>query len=421
MRKETISVQVGLAEGDPYGALQPPIYATTSYLFKDAAHARRLFALKEEGYVYSRIQNPTVAALEKRLAALEGALGAVATASGHAAQMLAILALASAGDNLVASPNLYGGTVNQFKVLFQRLGIEVRFVSREERPEEFLERTDARTRLWWLETIGNPALTIPDFDALAEAARGVGVALFVDNTFGMGGALFNPLAHGAAGVTHSVTKWIGGHGAALGGAVLSGSFPWDNGRYPGLSEPNPSYQGLVFTEAFGARAFLARVQADLLRDVGAALGPFEAFLHLLGSETLPLRAERINQNARALAEWLLEHPKVAWVNYPGLSDHRHHDRARRYFKGQGGGVLTFGPKGGFEAAERFIARVRLAKHLANVGDVRTLVIHPASTTHSQLDEAALWAAGVRPEMIRVSVGLEHLEDLKADFDQALGE
>jgi len=421
LRKETKSVHVGLEpKRDPFGALQVPIYASTSYVFKDIAHAQRLFALEAEGFIYSRIGNPTVAALEARLAALEGALGAVAAASGHAAQMLAVLALAEAGDNLVASPNLYGGTVNQFKVLLARLGIEVRFVSREERPEEFLALTDERTRLWWTEAIGNPALTIPEFDAIAEAARKVGVAFFVDNTFGMGGALFNPLAHGAAGVIHSATKWIGGHGAVLGGAVLSGVFPWDNGRYPALSEPNPSYHGKVFTEAFGEGAFLARVRADLLRDAGAALGPFEAFLLLLGTETLMLRAERITENARALAEWLREHPKVAWVNYPGLEDHPHRDRAERYFGGRPGGVLTFGPRGGFEAAKRFIERVRLAKHLANVGDVRTLVIHPASTTHSQLDADALAAAGVRPEMVRVSVGIEHLEDLKADFDQALG-
>jgi len=421
LRKETRAVHSGLPENDPYGALQPPVYLNTSFRFESAEHARRLFALEEAGYIYSRIQNPTTDALARRVAALEDGLGAAVTASGHAAQMLAVLALAEAGDNLVASPNLYGGTVNQFKVLFARYGIEARFVGRQDRVEEFVALTDGRTRLWWLETIGNPALSIPDFDALAEAARERGVALFVDNTFGMGGVLFNPLAHGAAGVTHSLTKWFGGHGAALGGAVVSGRFPWDNGRYPGLSKPNPSYHGMVFTERFGERAFLARVEADLLRDTGAALGPMEAFVLLLGSETLPLRAERINQNARALAEWLLTHPRVAWVNYPGLENHPHHDRARRYFGGQGGGVLTFGPKGGFEAARRFIERVRLAKHLANVGDVRTLVIHPASTTHSQLSKADLEAAGVRPEMVRVSVGIEHIEDIKADFDRALGE
>jgi len=416
---ETISVQLGLAQEDPSGALLTPIHANTSYLFKDAEQARRRFALEEPGYIYTRIGNPTVAAFEARLAGLEGALGAVAAASGHAAQLLLILSLARAGDNLVASPNLYGGTANQFQVTLRRLGIEVRFTSREERPEEFLALTDDRTRLWWVEAIGNPALSIPDFDLLGEAARGKGVALAVDNTFGMGGVLFRPLAHGAAAVTHSATKWIGGHGAALGGAVLSGSFPWDNGRYPELSEPNPSYHGRRFTEAFGEGALLAKLRADLLRDLGPALGPFEAFLFLLGIETLPLRAERITANAQGLAAWLAEHPAVAWVNYPGLPDHPSHHRALRYFGGRPGGVLTFGPRGGYPAARRFIERVRLAKHLANVGDARTLVIHPASTTHSQLDREGLAAAGVRPEMVRVSVGLEHLEDLKADFDRAL--
>ncbi len=420
MHPETIGVQVGLGQEGETGALLPPIHANTSYLFKDAEHAQRLFALKEPGYIYTRIGNPTVAAFEARIAALEGALGAVAAASGHAAQLLLVLSLSRAGDNLVASPNLYGGTANQFRVTLARLGIEVRFTGRDERPEEFLARTDARTRLWWVEAIGNPSLSIPDFDALAEAARGVGVALAVDNTFGMGGVLFRPLDHGAAAVTHSATKWIGGHGAALGGVVLSGPFPWANGRYPELSEPNPAYHGTRFTEAFGEGALLAKLRADLLRDLGPALGPFEAFLFLLGLETLALRAERITKTARALAEWLAGHPRVAWVNYPGLPDHPSHERAERYFRGRPGGVLTFGPKGGFDAALRFVERVELAKHLANVGDARTLVIHPASTTHSQLDPAALEAAGVRPEMVRVSVGLEHPDDLKADFDQALG-
>ncbi len=419
MHPETISVHLGLNQNDESGALLTPVYANTSYRFKSAEHARRLFALEEPGYIYTRIGNPTVAAFETRMAGLEDALGAVAAASGHAAQLLLVLSLARAGDNLVASPNLYGGTANQFRVTLARLGIEVRFTSREERPEEFVALTDERTRLWWVEAIGNPALSIPDFDLLGEAARERGVALAVDNTFGMGGVLFRPLRHGAAVVTHSATKWIGGHGAALGGVVLSGRFPWANGRYPELSEPNPSYHGRRFTEVFGEEALLAKLRADLLRDLGPAMGPFEAFLFLLGLETLPLRAQRITETARALAAWLAEHPKVAWVNYPGLPGHPSYPRAERYFGGRPGGVFTFGPKGGFQAARRFIERVRLARHLANVGDARTLVIHPASTTHSQLDEEGLAAAGVRPEMVRVSVGLEHLEDLKADFDQAL--
>jgi len=343
----------------------------------------------------------------------------VAVASGHAAQLLAVLAVARAGDNLVASPNLYGGTYNQFRVSLDRMGIEVRFVPREDRVEDFVALTDERTRGWWVETLGNPALTIPDFDRLAEAAGELGVALFVDNTFGMGGALFRPLEHGAAVITHSATKWIGGHGAVIGGAVLSGEFPWDNGRYPEVAGRNPSYRGLDFWERFGPGAFLAKVRADLLRDLGPALGPMEAFLLTLGVETLGIRAERINRNALELARWLSEHPRVAWVNYPGLPDHPHHHRARRYFGGRGGGVLTFGPRGGYEAARRLVSRVRLIRHLANLGDVRTLVIHPASTTHGQLDERALAAAGVSPELVRLSVGIEDLEDLKADLDQAL--
>ncbi len=421
MRKETIAVHAGIQpEADPFGALLPPVYANVSYVFPDAETAAARFQLEDGGYIYSRIGNPTVAAFEARMAALEGAIGAVAAASGHAAQLLALLAVAETGDNLVASPNLYGGSLNQFRVTLHRLGIEARFVSSDERPEEFLALTDARTRGWWVESIGNPALTIPDFDPLAEAAREAGVALFVDNTFGMGGALFNPLDHGAAVVTHSATKWIGGHGAALGGVVLSGVFDWANGRYPALSGPNPSYHGQVFTEAFKEGAFLAKVRADLLRDLGPALDPQAAFLLFLGLDTLMLRAQRHAENALILAAWLAEHPRVAWVNYPGLEGHPHHDRAERYFGGRPGGVLTFGLEGGYPAARRFVGRTRLARHLANVGDARTLVIHPASTTHSQLDEAALEAAGVRPEMVRVSVGLEHVEDLKADFDQALG-
>ncbi len=420
LRFETLQLHAGYAPDPTTKARQVPIYATTSYVFDDADHAARLFALQEEGNIYSRIMNPTVGVFEARLAALEGGIAALATSSGHAAQFLALTTVAQAGDNIVSTPNLYGGTVNQFRVTLPRLGIEARFVSRAERPEEFLALTDERTRAWYLESIGNPALNIPDFDAIAEAAREAGVALFVDNTFGMGGYLFRPLEHGAAVVLHSATKWIGGHGAVIAGAIVDGgTFPWDNGRYPLLTEPNPGYHGLRPTEAFGERAFILKARVDGLRDQGQALGPFGAFLLLLGLETLSLRAERHVENALALARWLRERPEVAWVNYPGLEDHPHYERARRYFGGRPGAVLTFGVRGGYEAAKAFINRVRLASHLANVGDTRTLVIHPASTTHSQLSPAALEAAGVRPDMVRVSVGLEHIEDLKADFEEAL--
>lgn len=419
-RFETLQVHAGYQPDPVTGARQVPIYATTSYQFRSTEHAARLFALEEPGFIYSRIMNPTVGAFEARLAALEGGVGALGLASGHAAQIVALTTVAQAGDNVVSTPNLYGGTVNQFRVTLPRLGLEVRFTSRDERPEEFLRLTDERTRAWWLETIGNPALNVPDFDAIAQAAEEAGVALFVDNTFGMGGYLFRPLEHGAAVVVHSATKWIGGHGAVIAGAIVDGGrFDWTNGRYPLLAEPSPAYHGLNFVEAFRERAFIVKARADNLRDYGPCLGPFEAFLLLLGLETLSLRAERHVRNALELARWLREHPAVEWVNYPGLEEHPHHERARRYFRVGPGAVLTFGVRGGYEAARAFIDGVELASHLANVGDARTLVIHPASTTHSQLSEAAQRAAGVTPELVRVSVGLEHVDDIKADFDQAL--
>ena len=421
-RFETLQLHAGYTSDPATGARQVPIYATTSYVFRDSEHAANLFALKEPGYIYSRIMNPTVDVFEKRLAALEGGVGALGLASGHAAQFIAITNIAQKGDNLVSTPNLYGGTVNQFRVTLERLGIEVRFTSREERPEEFLALTDERTRLWWIETIGNPALNIPDFDALAEAAASVGVALFVDNTFGMGGALFRPIEYGAAVVLHSATKWIGGHGAVIAGAIVdSGRFDWTNGRYPLITEPALGYHGLNFVEAFGSSAFIVKARADNLRDIGACLSPFDAFLLLLGLETLSLRAERHVQNALALARWLKTHPAVAWVNYPGLEEHPSYERAKKFFRFGPGAVLTFGIRGGYIAARTFINRVRLASHLANVGDTRTLVIHPASTTHSQLSEDAQRAAGVTPDMIRVSVGLEQIDDIIEDFDQALWE
>jgi len=421
MRFETLQLHAGYTPEPTTSSRQVPIYPTTSYVFQSPEHAADLFALKAFGNIYSRIMNPTVDVLEKRLAALEGGQAALATASGHAAQFLALTTIAQAGDNLVSTPNLYGGTFNQFKVTLKRLGIEVRFTSREERPEEFLALTDEKTRAWWVESIGNPALNIPDLEALAQAARERGVALFVDNTFGMGGYLLRPLEWGAAVVTHSLTKWVGGHGAVIAGAIVDGGqFPWDNGRYPLITEPQPGYHGLKLTEAFGNLAFIVKARVDGLRDQGQALGPFEAWVVLLGMETLSLRAERHVENTLHLAHWLREHPKVAWVNYPGLEDHPHHGRAQKYFKGKPGAVLTFGLKGGYEAAKAFISRLKLISHLANVGDTRTLAIHPASTTHSQLSPEEQALAGVAPEMIRLSVGLEHVEDLKAELEEALG-
>jgi O-acetylhomoserine (thiol)-lyase len=421
MRFETLQLHAGYTPEPTTSSRQVPIYPTTSYVFQSPEHAADLFALKAFGNIYSRIMNPTVDVLEKRLAALEGGQAALATASGHAAQFLALTTIAGAGDNLVSTPNLYGGTFNQFKVTLKRLGIEVRFTSREERPEEFLALTDEKTRAWWVESIGNPALNIPDLEALAQAARERGVALFVDNTFGMGGYLLRPLEWGAAVVTHSLTKWVGGHGAVIAGAIVDGGqFPWDNGRYPLITEPQPGYHGLKLTEAFGNLAFIVKARVDGLRDQGQALGPFEAWVVLLGMETLSLRAERHVENTLHLAHWLREHPKVAWVNYPGLEDHPHHGRAQKYFRGKPGAVLTFGLKGGYEAAKAFISRLKLISHLANVGDTRTLAIHPASTTHSQLSPEEQALAGVAPEMVRLSVGLEHVEDLKAELLEALG-
>lgn len=419
-RFETLQLHAGYQPDPTTGARQVPIYATSAYQFKDSPHAARLFALQEFGNIYSRIMNPTTGAFEERLAALEGGVGALATSSGHAAQMLALTNIAQAGDNIVSTPNLYGGTFNQFTVTFPRLGINTHFTSSQEKPEEFLALTDANTRAWYLETIGNPALNIPDFEAIAQAAQEAGVALVVDNTFGMGGYLFQPLKWGAAVATHSATKWISGHGTAIAGAIVDGgNFDWTNGRYPLLTEPAPGYHGLNFPETFGNQAFILKARADVLRDQGQCLGPFESFLLILGLETLSLRAERHTQNTRALAEWLLARPEVSWVNYPGLEDHPHYGRAQKYLRGKPGAVLTFGVKGGKPAAERLIASLELASHVANVGDARTLVIHPASTTHSQLSPEDQAAAGVSPELIRVAVGIEHIDDITGDFAQAL--
>ncbi|PZA06966.1 MULTISPECIES: O-acetylhomoserine aminocarboxypropyltransferase/cysteine synthase family protein [unclassified Meiothermus] len=420
LRFETLQLHAGYSPDPSTGARQVPIYATTSYQFKDADHAARLFGLQEFGNIYTRIMNPTTDVLEKRIAALEGGAAALATSSGHAAQFLAITNIAQAGDNFVSTPNLYGGSINQFKVTLPRLGIESRFTSRAETAEEFIALTDANTRFWYLESVGNPALNIPDFENIAQAAQERGIALFVDNTFGQGGYLFRPLEWGANVVVHSATKWIGGHGAVIAGLIVDGgNFDWENGRYPLLTQPQPGYHGLELTKAFGHLAFILKARVDGLRDQGQALGPFEAWLLLLGLETLSLRAERSVHNTLALAHWLREQEEVAWVNYPGLEDHPSYAKAVKYFKGKPGAVLTFGLKGGYEAAKRFIGRLELVSHLANVGDTRTLAIHPASTTHSQLSAEEQLRAGVSPELVRLSVGIEALEDLQADLKQAL--
>ncbi len=418
-RYDTLALHAGYRPGAGVPR-QVPVAQSTSYVFEGAAQAARLFALEEVGHIYSRISNPTVAVFEERLAALEGGKAAVATSSGHAAQFLAVSAVAAAGDNLVSMPGLYGGTVNQFSVALGRLGISARYTSPAARPEEFLALTDENTRVWYLESLSNPALFIPDFEAIAEAAASVGVAVFVDNTFGMGGYLFRPLEHGAAAVLHSATKWIGGHGAVLAGSLVDGGgFDWTGGRYPLLDSPQESYHGLVPARAFAPAVLAGAARSGGLRDFGPALSPHDAFLLLLGVETLALRAERHVENALTLARWLRARPEVAWVNYPGLEDHPSHERAERYFGGRPGAVLSFGLRGGYEAAMRLLERLELISHLANVGDTRTLIIHPASTTHAQLSPAALKAAGVPPEMLRLSVGIENLADLEADLAAAL--
>lgn len=427
-RFETLQVHAGQKPDSTTGAQQTPIYPTNSYVFQSPEHAADLFGLRQFGNIYSRIMNPTNAVFEDRVAALEGGVGALAVASGHAAQFLAITNVAQAGDNIVSSPNLYGGTINQFRVTLKRLGIEVRFTSRDERPEEFTALIDDRTRAVYLETIGNPALNIPDFEAIAAAAHAQGVAVIVDNTFGAGGYYCQPLKHGADVVLHSASKWIGGHGNGIGGVIVDGgTFDWGNGRYPLMTEPSPSYHGLNFWETFGAGnplglpnvAFIIRARTEGLRDLGPTLAPQQAWQFLQGLETLSLRAERHSQNALALASWLAAHPDVARVTYPGLSNHPHFDRAQHYLPRGAGAVLTFELRGGRAAGEAFIRSVALAQHVANVGDTRTLVIHPASTTHSQLEDAAQRAAGVTPGLVRVSVGIEHIDDIREDFAQAL--
>jgi O-acetylhomoserine (thiol)-lyase len=418
---ETLQVHAGQEPAPGTNARAVPIYQSTSYTFDDADHGARLFGLEEFGNIYSRIMNPTNDVLEKRIAALEGGVAAVATGSGQAAQLIAITTLAQAGDNIVAASSLYGGTWNQFKVTLPRLGIEVRFVADDD-PAAFAAQIDQNTRAIYAETIGNPGFGIPDFEGLSAVAREHGVPLIVDNTFGAGGYLCRPIEHGANIVVESATKWIGGHGTSIGGVIVdAGNFDWGNGRFPLFTDPAPGYHGLNFWEAFGPDspfgniAFAIRARVEGLRDLGPALSPFNSFLFLQGLETLSLRVQRHVDNTQALAEWLQSHPAVEWVNYPGLPGHPSHERAKRYLQHGSGAVLTFGIRGGEAAGRRFIDSVELASHVANVGDVRTLVIHPASTTHQQLSEDDRRAAGVTSELIRVSVGIEHIDDIIDDF------
>ena len=424
-RFETLQLHAGQQPDPTTGARAVPIYQTTSYQFNDTEHAATLFALKEFGNIYSRIMNPTNDVFENRVAALEGGVAAVATSSGQAAQFLAITNIAEAGENIVSTSNLYGGTYNQFKVSLPRLGINVKFTEDDE-PETFASHIDEKTKAIYVETIGNPRNNVPDFEGIAKVAQENGIPLIVDNTFGAAGAIARPIDHGANIVVASATKWIGGHGTSIGGVVVdAGNFNWGNGKFPVFTEPSPGYHGLNFWEVFGEDgpfgniAFAIRARVEGLRDYGPAQSPFNSFLFLQGLETLSLRAERHCDNALALAKWLEQHEAVEWVNYAGLPDHPYHQAAQKYLQpGKFGAVLTFGIKGGFESGREFIENVELASHLANVGDAKTLVIHPASTTHQQLTEEEQASSGVTDELVRVSVGLEHIEDIKEDFDQA---
>ena len=419
----TLALHAGQEPDPTTGARAVPIFATTSYVFHDAEHAANLFALKEFGFIYSRLMNPTNDVLEKRMAALEGGAAALAFASGQAATTAAILTIARAGQNIVSSTSLYGGTWTLFSQTLPKLGIEVRFFN-PDNPEEIHKLVDENTRLVFLESIGNPRNDVPDFQAISDIAHSHGVPVLMDNTV-LTPVLFRPFEHGIDVAIYSATKFLGGHGVHIGGIVVdSGKFPWtDNpAKWPEFTAPDPSYHGVVFAEALkpiGNIAYIIYMRTHWLRDTGAAMSPFAAFLFLLGIETLHLRMERHTSNAQAFAEWLTRHPLVEWVNYPGLPGHPHHANAKKYIPGGPGAVVGFGIKGGKEAGIKLIDHVKLASHLANLGDAKTLVIHPASTTHQQLTEAEQLATGVRPEYIRVSVGIEDIADICNDFDQAL--
>jgi len=429
---ETLQVHAGQPEnGEPgTNARAVPIVASTSYTFNSAQHGADLFALKEFGNIYTRLMNPTTDVFEKRVAALEGGVAAVATSSGMAAQMLAITTICVQGDNIVCMSTLYGGTYNQFKVTLPRLGIDCRFVDGKDSDNlaAFAKLIDSKTKAIYCETIGNPKFNIPMFKELADLAHKNGIPLIVDNTFGGGGYVCRPIEWGADIVTHSATKWIGGHGTAIGGVIVdAGTMNWASGKHPIMTDPSPGYHGLKFWETFGPEGvlgvnvtFAIRCRVEGLRDLGACQSPFNAFLLLQGLETLSLRMQRHCDNAFALAHWLEKHPQVGWVSFPGLKSHQHHEIAHKYFrKGCYGGVLTFGVKGGEKMGCKFAESCVLASHLANVGDAKTLVIHPASTTHQQLTDEEQFQSGVTKDMIRVSVGIEHIDDIKADFDQAL--
>jgi O-acetylhomoserine (thiol)-lyase len=423
-RFDTLAIHAGQESPDiATGARAVPIYQTTSYVFNNTEHAANLFALKEFGNIYTRIMNPTNDIFERRMAALEGGTGALAVASGQAAETLALLAITQVGDEIVSANNLYGGTYQLFHYTFPKLGRSVKFVD-STKPEEFKKAITQHTRAIYAETIGNPKLDILNFEVIAKIAHNAGVPFVVDNTVGVG--LIRPIEYGADIIVISATKFVGGHGTSIGGVIVdSGRFNWGNGKFPEFTEPDPSYHGLKFWEVFGNFpemgnvAFIIKVRVQLLRDLGPALSPFNAFLFLQGLETLPLRQKKHSENAFEVAKFLIKHPLVTWVNYPGLKDHPSYALATKYLKDHFGALVGFGIKGGLEAGKRFINAVELLSHLANIGDAKSLVIHPASTTHQQLTREEQEETGVTEDYIRLSIGLEDIEDIKEDIDQAL--
>ena len=421
---ETLQLHAGQEVDPATQSRAVPIYQTTSYNFKSSEHGASLFALKEFGNIYTRLMNPTTDVFEKRMAALENGVAALAVASGHAAQFVALNNILSVGDNFVSTSHLYGGSYNQFKVSFKRLGVEARFAPKDE-VAEFEKLIDSKTKAIFLETIGNPEYSVVDFDAFGELAKKYDIPLIVDNTFGGAGYLFRPLEHGANIVVESATKWIGGHGTTMGGVIIDGgNFNWGNGKFPQFTEPSEGYHGLVFWDVFGSSgpfgniAFIIRARVEGLRDWGPAISPFNSFQLLQGLETISLRMERHCENALALAKWLEDHPKVENVNYPGLKSSSYYENAQKYLKRGFGGVLSFTVKGDKEHATKVVDNLKLVSHLANVGDAKTLIIQPSATTHQQLSEKEQLAAGVLPNSLRVSVGIENINDIKADFEQA---
>ena len=424
LKFETLQVHAGQVADPTTNSRAVPLYQTTSYVFNSSEHGANLFGLREFGNIYTRLMNPTTDVFEKRMAALEGGVAALAVASGQAAQFIALNNITQPGDNFISSSNLYGGTYNQFKVQFKRLGVEVRFAA-SENPSDYERLIDANTKAIFVETIGNPSFVVPDFEGVAAVAKSHDLPLIVDNTFGAGGYLFRPLEHGAAVVVESATKWIGGHGTSIGGVIVDGgNFNWGNGKYSQFTEPSEGYHGLVFWDVFGSGgpfgniAFIIRARVEGLRDWGPAISPFNSWQLLQGLETLSLRLDRTVENTLALANWLEKHPQVSKVNYPGLKSSSNHAQASKYLKRGFGGVLSFELKGSKEAATKLVDSLQLVSHLANVGDSKTLIIQPSATTHQQLSDAEQAAAGVTPNQLRISVGIEHIDDIKADLEQA---